>query len=69
MSSTIIAVWINLAVQLLPLIGVNVGPEELTSTVQVLVAVVSGIWIWYNRTLLKKVGKAESDVNLAGLKK
>lgn len=70
MTPQIIAVLINLVAQALPYIGVNIGTEELTQTVQTLVALGTGIWIWYERTQLTKVGNnAQSDVTLAGLKK
>lgn len=69
-STQIIAVFINLIVQVLPYFGiVDIGTEQLTNTVQVLVAIATGLWIWYQRTTLKKVGKQESDVTLVGLKK
>ncbi len=46
----------------LPLIGVNAGSAQLTTTVQTIIMVASGLWIWYRRT---QVG----DVNAAGLRK
>lgn len=70
-STTIVAVLINLIVQVLPYFGiVDIGTEQLTNAVQVIVALGTGIWIWYNRLHLKKVGStAESDVKLSGVKK
>ncbi len=63
-------VLINVLAQVLPWLGVSVGTDELTTTVQVLVAIGTGAWIWYQRTLMRKVGsQAESDVTLVGAKK
>jgi hypothetical protein len=68
-STTIAAVLINLVAQVLPWLGVAVGTDELTAAVQTFIAIGTGIWIWYQRTLHKRVGKAESDVKLSGVKK
>ncbi len=46
----------------LPLIGVNAGSAQLTTTVQTIVLIGSGLWIWYRRTLA-------GDVNAAGLRR
>lgn len=62
MSTTIISVVVNLLSMLLPTIGVEVGSEELTQTIQVIVAVVTGVWIWIER--VKKGG-----VNALGVRK
>jgi len=62
MSTTISAVVVNLLATLLPLFGVTVGSEDLTKTVQVLVAVATGLWIWYQRTL-------QGDVKWYGARK
>lgn len=70
-SSTIAAVILNILVTVLPWLGINIGSDQLTTTVQTLVAIGTGIWIWYQRTKLvsaKTVGVA-SDVNAAGFKK
>lgn len=69
MSSTIIAVFINLLVTLLPLIGIDTNSEQLNTTIQTIVSLVTGVWIWIQRTRLKSVGVANSDVNALGLKK
>jgi len=53
---------VNLLATLLPLVGVTVGSDELTKTVQVLVAIGTGLWIWYQRA---KVG----DVKWYGARK
>ena len=52
MSQTIVSVIATLLVTLLPKVGVSVGSEELTTTIQTIVIVVSGIWIWIQRVRL-----------------
>lgn len=54
MSTTIIAVIINLLAMVLPKIGVQIGTDELTNTAQVIVALVSGIWVWIQNNKLHK---------------
>lgn len=62
MSTTIIAVIVNLLAAILPKIGVQVGTEALTSTIQTLVLIVSGLWVWYQRV-------QKGDVSPLGLRK
>lgn len=62
MSTTISAVIINLLATVLPLLGVTVGTESLTTTLQTLVAIATGVWIWYQRV-------QRGDVNVAGVRK
>ena len=62
MSTTIIATICSLLAVLLPSIGVNVGTEELTSAIQTIVVVASGIWVWIERV-------RRGDVNVIGLRK
>ncbi len=62
MSNIIVATFINLAVTVLPLIGVDVGSEQLTNTIQTVVAILTGIWIWIRRVQM-------GDVNVAGIRK
>lgn len=69
MSTTILAVIINLLATLLPLIGVDIGSEQLETAVQTIVAVVTGIWIWYQRTTLQKAPGGRGDVAASGLMK
>lgn len=69
MSTTIAAVLINLLATLLPFIGVNAGSEQLTTTVQTLVAIGTGIYIWYRRTKMVAVSSGNGDVTAAGIKK
>ncbi len=61
-STTITAVVINLLSVILPLIGVEIGSESLTTTVQTLIAVGTGIWIWAERV-------KRGDVDLFGRRK
>lgn len=69
-SSTIIAVLINVLVQVLPYLGVTAGTEQITTTVQTLAAIGTGVWIWYNRLHLTRVSSTqESDVKVSGFKK
>jgi hypothetical protein len=49
MSQTVIVVAIQLLVTLLPLIGINLGTEQLTNFVQVFVYIVGGLWIYVRR--------------------
>lgn len=69
MSTQIIAVVINLLATLLPLIGVQVGTDQLTNTIQVLVAIGTGVWIWYKRTTLQEAPFGKGDVTALGARK
>ena len=62
MSTTILAVIVNLLTVGLPYIGVTVGDVALTTTVQTIVAVLTGLWIWIQRT-------KRGDVNAMGMRK
>ncbi len=62
MSTTISAVIINLLTVALPLLGVQVGSDALTTTIQTIVAVVTGLWIWRERVL-------KGDVTKLGVRK
>ena len=62
MSTTIVAVIINLLSTVLPWLGVSVGSDSLTVTVQTIVAIATGAWIWYRRA---QVG----DVSGLGVRK
>ena len=61
MSQTIIAVFTMLLSQVLPLIGVEIGSDQLTDVISTIVAIGAGLWIWYRRV---RVG----DVTAAGKK-
>ena len=69
MSTQVIAVIITLLANLLPMVGVNVGSEDLTKTAQVLITVISGLWIWYQRTTLQHAPMGQGDVNKLGFRK
>lgn len=62
MSKTIVSVAVSLLATLLPKIGVDIGSAELTSTIQTLVVVVSGVIIWIERV-------RKGDVSPLGLRK
>ena len=62
MSTTIVAVFINLLTVILPLLGITIGTEQLTVTAQTLIAIATGIWIWRERVL-------RGDVNSFGARK
>lgn len=55
MSTTIIAVIVQILAVGLPYIGISVGTEELTTTATTLVVVGTGIWIWIQRVSKKDV--------------
>ena len=61
-STTISAVIINLLAVILPLMGITIGSDALTTTIQTIIALGTGIWIWIRR--VKKGG-----VNFAGIRK
>lgn len=62
MSQTIAAVFVQLAVVLLPMVGVRVGDDALTSMVQTLTVIISGLWIWFRRV-------QNGDVSMMGVRK
>lgn len=62
MSTTIASVFVLLAAQIFPLIGIEVGSEQLTNTISTIVAIVTGLIIWYRRV---QVG----DVKASGARK
>lgn len=62
MSTTYIAVVVTLLANILPLMGIDVGGEALTTTAQTLVTVVAGIWI-----LIQRYSKG--DVTTLGFRK
>jgi uncharacterized membrane protein len=70
MSTQIIAVVVIILVQLLPKLGITVDSASLTSTIQTIVSIVAGLWIWYQRvTKLKRVEHGNSDVTPLGARK
>ena len=62
MSKTIFAIFVQLLVVLLPMAGVRVGTDELTSAAQTIIVIVSGLWIWYERV-------QKGDVTIIGSRK
>ncbi len=61
MSTTILAVVVNLLAVILPLLGVHLGTEKIEVTVQTLAAIGTGAWIWYQRV-------KRGDVNALGFR-
>lgn len=59
MSTTIITVAVMLLSQILPLIGIHLGNDALQTTIQTVIEVAGGIWIWYRRV-------SKGDVNALG---
>ena len=55
-SGTYLSVIVIILAQLLPLIGVQVGSDELTTTIQTLVEIGAGIVILYKRWTRGDVG-------------
>ena len=49
MSKTVSSIFLQLAVLVLPMLGITVGSEALTTTVQTIVLIVTGLFIWFDR--------------------
>lgn len=49
MSTTIASVFVSILAMILPYFGVSVGSDQLTQTVQTVIVIAAGIWIWYRR--------------------
>ncbi len=62
MSTTILAAFINILATVLPILGVNIGTDALTTTVQTLVAIGTAIYIWMHRA-------SKGDVDILGRRK
>ena len=56
MSKTISLIFVQLAVVVLPMMGIQVGSAELTSMMQTIIVIVSGLWIWFERVQRGDVG-------------
>ena len=71
MSTQIISLIASFLAIYLPKWGVTIGSEELTATISNIVIVISGLWIYYQRTFkLKRVSGVEnSDVTVLGVRK
>lgn len=56
-----------MAAAVLPLLGITIGTEALTTTIQVIVAIGTGLWIWIRRVQKGDVrpfgGRIEKPVN------
>lgn len=48
-STTYIAVIVNILSVLLPKIGVEIGTDSLTTTVQTVITIATGLWILFKR--------------------
>lgn len=62
MSQTIISVFVIVASEFLPRIGINIGNEALTTTIQTLAVIGAALWIWFRR-------HQAGDINIVGVKK
>lgn len=62
MSQTYIAVIVGILVELLPHLGVTVGSDALTTTIQTIVLLASGAWILIRRY-------KQGDVTVVGVRK
>ena len=59
MSQTILATIINILAFVLPLLGVEIGSEQLTTTVQTIAVVGTALCIWFRRV-------SKGDVTVVG---
>lgn len=50
------------ASEFLPRIGINIGNEALTTTIQTLAVIGAALWIWFRR-------HQAGDINIVGVKK
>ena len=62
MSTTIASVFLQFAVIFLPMMGIQVGSDQLTVAVQTIVVIATGVWIWIQRV-------QKGDVKLFGGRK
>jgi len=49
MSTTISAVILQMLAVILPWFGITIGTEALTTTIQTIVLIGGGLWIWFER--------------------
>lgn len=61
MSTEIIAVIINIVATILPKMGIQIGSAELTTAVNVVLTLATGIYLWYKRY-------QRGGVNVAGVR-
>lgn len=62
MSQTIVSVFVVLAAQILPHLGVNIGNDALTTTITTVVTLGAAVWIWIRRY-------QQGDVTASGARK
>lgn len=62
MSQIVLSSLVLILSQVLPMLGVEVGSEQLTNTIQTIIAIVAGLYIWYRRV-------RRGDVNAVGGRK
>lgn len=65
-SASIISLIVLVLANVLPKIGVNVGGEQLTSAIEVILTVVTGVIIWVRHVSLKKEALGSANVNAFG---
>lgn len=56
MSQTIISVFVILASQILPHLGVQIGSDALTTTITTIASIVAAAYIWFRRHQQGDVG-------------
>ena len=59
MSTTIASVLLQFAVIFLPMMGIQVGSDQLTVAIQTITVILTGLWIWFQRV-------QKGDVKLFG---
>lgn len=62
MSQIYIASIIGILAQVLPMLGIEVGSAELTTTLTTLITVLSGVWVMYRRY-------GAGDITIVGARK
>lgn len=49
MSNTLIGVWVQVIVWIVKFTGIEVAPSAIQTTVETVLLLGSGLWIWYQR--------------------
>ena len=62
MSTTISSVFLQLAVIILPMLGIQVGSDQLTQAIQTAVLIATGLYLWFHRV-------SQGDVKWFGARK
>lgn len=62
MSQTYIATYVQFAALILPMLGIQVGSDQLTGAIQTIVVIGTGVWVLYRRYI-------KGDINVVGAKK